>query len=299
MRVLVTGASGYVGRALVPKLIAAGDEVRCLSRQATRRRSGLPAAVGIVDADVTDPHAVEQALGGREAVIHLVGIIRERGGQTFERLHAEGTRTVVAAARRAGVRKIVHMSALGVRPNAVARYHRSKWEGEEAVRASGVPYVIFRPSIIAGPQDEFVNTFARLARLPGALTRTMPIVGSGRGKLQPIDVEEVTACFARAVRDDSIVNRVYELGGPEALTLEEIIDTILRVLRVRRLKVHLPLPVARIMASLFERVLPNPPFTRDQLIMLQEDNICDVQPMVRDFGFQPKRFEELIRGWLN
>jgi NADH dehydrogenase len=198
MTVFVTGGTGFVGRAILRELAARGHRARLLARDpdaARARTASLPGEREFCQGDVLEASLLSAALAGADAVIHLVGIISEIGRQTYENVHTRGAENLVAAAKAAGVRRFVQMSALGVRANAVARYHKSKWAAEECVRASGLDWTIFRPSIIYGPGDGFVNLFARMSRwLP-----VLPVMGSGKNLMQPIAVEDVARCFVGAL----------------------------------------------------------------------------------------------------
>jgi len=297
--IAVTGGTGFVGRTIVRKLLDAGQEVRLLVRPASRRDVFVGKTIQYVEGDVSNPASLEGFARGVAAVIHLVGIIQERSGATFETVHVEGTRNVVSAAQKAGVKKFVHMSALGARADAPGRYHRTKWAAEEIVRASGIPYVIFRPSIICGRDDEFVNKLAGLIRFPGAITRLMPVIGSGQSRLQPVSVEDVAFCFVKAATDDAIVNKTYDVGGPEALTIDEMIDRILRVMGRFRFKVHVPVGLVSPMVRLLELAHLPAPITSEQLLMLREDNVGDIAPLRKDFGLEPARFEDVICTYLS
>src|SRR5580698_3750127 len=178
MRVFLTGASGFVGREVFRQLRAAGHSVRVLSRRPQSDRALADREVR--PGDVTDAASFAGGMAGMDAVVHLVGIINEIGANTFENVHTRGTEILLAAAREAGVKRFVHMSALGTRPNAASRYHKSKWAAEELVRNSGLDWTIFRPSIIYGREDQFVNLFARISRWSPVL----PIIGDGSSKLQ-------------------------------------------------------------------------------------------------------------------
>jgi uncharacterized protein YbjT (DUF2867 family) len=295
VKVLVTGGSGFVGREIVGQLLADGHQARVLAR-------GMKPAVGHVEfvkGSVLEPASLGAACAGCDAVIHLVGIISEVGGQTYERVHTEGTTNLVAAAKGAGVGRFVQMSALGTRPNAVARYHRSKWLAEEAVRASGLAWTVFRPSLIYGPGDGFVNLFAQMSRWSPVL----PVIGHGLGLLQPVPVAEVARCFVGALTEPRSVGRTLDVCGPEPLTFVAVLDEILAATRRRRWKLHLPLALARLQARLLEFVFPAllgqaPPLNRDQILMLDEDNVGDPWPAAELFGFIPAPFPESLRQLL-
>ncbi|MCL6632802.1 MAG: NAD-dependent epimerase/dehydratase family protein, partial [Alicyclobacillus herbarius] len=211
MKVFVTGGTGYVGRPVIRALQAAGHEVLALQRPGSRRPLD-DTHIPVFSADVLDTPRLVEGMQGCDAVVHLVGIIRERHrqGVTMRRMHVEATRAVLTAAQAVNVHAIVHMSALCARPNALSAYHRSKWEAEELVRSSEIPYTIFRPSVIfgaGGPGPNFVQQLAQLVeRSP-----LVPIIGDGRFLLQPVSVETVADAFVRAVQAPK--QRTYELGG--------------------------------------------------------------------------------------
>ncbi|NGZ28014.1 MAG: NAD(P)H-binding protein, partial [Magnetococcales bacterium] len=211
---------------------------------------------------------------------------------TFTGVHAQGVRNLVTAAQKAGVQRFVHMSALGTRPHAKSQYHQSKWQGEEAVRQSGLSYTIFRPSVIFGPRDEFVNQLAKMIRY----SPIAPILGDGKARMQPIWVEDVVRCFAESLKNPLTHGQLYELGGPHQLTFREVIAAIVNAMGRKRWMVSLPFPFLQLEAALLEK-LPNPPLTRDQLIMAREDNICDNRLMRQTFGFEPRSFQDGLRDY--
>jgi uncharacterized protein YbjT (DUF2867 family) len=302
MHVFVTGASGFVGQEVLSELRTAGHSVRILGRnpgsehvQKLASRFSAQVHAG----DVTDAKSLEGALSGVDTVIHLVGIINEVGKATFENVHARGTQNMVAAAKQAGVTRFVHMSALGTRPNAIARYHQTKWMAEEFVRQSGLNYTIFRPSLIYGPQDHFVNFFAKIIRVSPIL----PVMDYNRARFAPVAVEVVAEAFVRSLAEPKAIGQTFDLCGPEAFTLSELLDEILGVMHRRRLKLHVPLFIARAQAAFLEFLFPallgkSPPLNRDQLIMLQEDNVGNPQPALKLFSLTNKTFSDEIAAYL-
>ncbi|HZT54364.1 MAG TPA: NAD(P)H-binding protein [Gaiellaceae bacterium] len=270
MTVLVTGATGFIGGHVVHALRARQTPVRALVRRPAHASRLQAWGVELAPGDVTDPASVRAACEGAEAVVHLVSIIRGRA-QDFERVMAQGTRNVVAAAQAAGARRLVLASALGLdeRTKDAVPYFAAKWEMERAVRDSGLEHVIFRPSFVFGRDGGVLPTFVRLARL----APVTPIAGPGTQRLQPIWVEDLAERFALAVSEPAAANRTLELGGPDAVTWNEFWERLKRVLGVRRPSVHLPFALLRAQAVLTER-LPGAPVTRDQLTMLAlGDNI--------------------------
>ncbi len=302
MKVFLTGATGFVGTEILRQLHRAGHSARIITRHPGSGKAHDASAdlhAQVYAGDVLDPSTLAGKLEGVEAVIHLVGIISEYGSSTFERVHYQGTKNVLEAAREAGVARFLHMSALGTRPEASSRYHRSKWAAEEAVRQSGRQYTIFRPSIIYGPGDLFVNRIATAARYSPVL----PILGDGKFRLQPVSVESVAQAFVRALTEPASIGQTYDLAGPAAFTFEALTDQILEVIGRRPVKAHTPLGLARGVATVLENVVPAvlrqaPPLNRDQLLMLQEDNVGNPRPAMERFDLQEPPFQEGIARYL-
>ena len=295
--ILVTGGTGFVGSNIVRLLVKKGQKVRCLVRESSPRNVLDGLDVEFCTGDILVPDTLKETLQDIDTVIHLVGIIKEIGGATFERIHTEGTKNVLEAARNAEIKKYIHMSALGTRSGGLSRYHKTKWLAEEAVRNSGLKYVILRPSIICGADDELVNTFAKMIRQT-FITRIIPVIGKGESRMQPIYVGDVAHCFVEAAINENISNKTYEIGGPDAISFNEILDTIMKVMQKARFKIHLPMSMFKPLAFLMEKTLKDPPLNRDQLIMLREDNVCDITEMKSDFNIQPMPFEDAIRTYL-
>jgi len=291
--VLVTGGTGFIGPNVIHRLRAQDVRVRALVRDpagdARLAAWGVEPAVG----DVTDPASVRAACEGVDAVIHLVAIIKGRPAD-FERVMAEGTRNVVAAAREAGVRRFVLASALGLdeRSKEAVPYFAAKWEMERAVRESGLEHVIFRPSFVFDRDGGVLPTFVRLARF----APVTPIIGSGTQRLQPIWIEDLAEYYARAITEPAAANRSFDLVGPEAVSWNEFWERLKRVLGVRRPSVHVPVAAMRIQATLTER-LPGAPVTRDQLTMLElgDNVVTDANAAVETFGLSLVPLDEQLR----
>jgi len=292
--ILVTGASGFVGCRVVAHLREHGRRVRALVRPTSSRRMEDTADLEIAEGDVRTAEAVTAAARGCAACIHLVGILRERGGATFQAVHVGGTEHVVAACLEAGVRRLVHMSALGAGSGVDTPYFRTKEEAEGRVRESGLDWTILRPSVIHGPQGDFMIQMARMVARPGPV----PLVGRGLQVIQPVWVEDVAAIAAGALARDATVGRVYDVGGPDVLTLRAFYRTLSRVLLGREKRL-LPVPrfAVRGGAWVAGHVLASPPITLDELRMLEAARPCDTAPLAHDFGMQPAPFEDTLREY--
>lgn len=271
-KVLVTGATGYVGRHLVPHLFRQGFDVAALLREGS---DITPVAEYIADVqygNVTDAKSLEGCCTGCTAIVHLVGVINEKEG-SFDTVHVQGTNNILAEAARAGVKRFVYLSGLGTRPNAAARYHQTKFAAEEAVRKSCLEAYNFPASVIFGPEDEFLNLFVQMASSSvNPPWPIMPAIAGGHSLLQPVWVEDVAESLALACREDfPFPPGTYELGGPEPMSVREIMTVACKAAGTSRIFVHVPMNVAGIIAGLMETFSPKPQLTRDQLIMLGED----------------------------
>jgi NADH dehydrogenase len=302
MKVLVTGATGFVGSEVTRQLHAAGHRPRLLVRNPNSKRATVLAAqcnADLVPGDVLKSESLERICIDCDAVIHLVGIISEVGGQTYERVHTVATRRIASAASAAGVKRFIQMSALGTRANARSRYHQTKWAAESAVRATAPGWTIFRPSIIYGPGDGFVNLFADMSRTAPAI----PLIGGGRTRFQPIPVTDVAKCFVRALAETEAMGQTYDLCGTEEFSLRDIVQMILQAKHRRRLLLSIPFPLARLQATLmellFNRLLHRaPPLNRDQVTMLLDDNVGDGAPARKLFQLGSTNMRAGIREYL-
>ena len=291
--ILVTGASGFVGGHVVHALRAAGKDVRALVRD--RRKAGRLEVWGatLAEGDVTDPISLRRAVAGCETVVHLVAIRQGREEQ-FRRVMVDGTRDLLTAAGEAGVRRFVHMSALGTSDSTkdLVPYYRAKWDTEHLVRGSGLTFVIFRPSFIFGRDGGILPTFVKLARL----TPVTPIIGSGRQRIQPIWVEDVAEYFTRAVDLETATGGLFEIGGPDAVSWNEFWEHLKRVRRIRRPSVHVPLGLMRLNALVTERLPGDIPLTNDLLTMLEHgDNVVTDSSAVDTFGIPLVPLDEQLR----
>ena len=290
---LVTGGTGFVGGHVVRALREAGKGVRCLVRD--RRRAEALEGLGceIAEGDMTEPGSLRRAVQGIEGVVHLVAI-RQGKEEQFERIMSKGTQDLLDQAREAGVRRFVHMSALGTTDQTkdLVPYYRAKWEMEQAVRGSGLPHVIFRPSFVFGPDGGILPTFRRLAKL----APVTPIAGSGEQRLQPIWVDDVASYFVRALEDEAATNRTFELGGPEVVSWNELWGRLKQALGVHRPSIHVPMAFMRANAFVTERLPGDIPLTRDLLKMMEAgDNIVTSDDAGRVFALPLLPLDEQLR----
>lgn len=294
--ILVTGGTGFVGGNLATRLLRDSHGVRCLSRRPERAIALKEAGCQLVRGDVTEISTVLKAVTPDiEAVIHLVGILTEPRGSSYRAVHVEGTRNVVDACRGMGVTRLLHMSALGARADSASEYHRTKWEAEEIVRSSGLDYTIFRPSTIFGRGDHFTTLFARAIRLFPAVF----VPGDGKSRMQPVSVNDVARAFAVSLRKKEAAGKTLDIAGPEALTLDEVIDRIGEAVGRKRQKVHVPMRLMSLNAFLLEKLLPRPPISREALKMLLEDNTTSMNALVEVFGIAPESLGDGMKSYLN
>jgi len=289
MKVFITGGSGFVGREVIRQLIEQGHQVRALTH---RNDHPLDDEVETIRGDTTVAESLSGALSDCAAVIHLVGIIREfpSKGITFAKLHVESTRNMLRAAAEQRVHRFLHMSANGVRAAAVTDYHKTKWAAEDAVRSSNLDWTIFRPSLIYGAQDQFVNMLARLIRaLP-----LVPVIGDGCYRLQPVSVTDVATGFVKALKIADSIGQCYHCGGPESFSYDEILDQIGQALgKTPVRKLHHPLVLMKPVIAVLQS-FPWFPMTSDQLQMLLEENVCDPEPWRTALDLELKDFSREI-----
>lgn len=287
--ILVTGASGYVGSHITRGLVQSGEAVRALIRDRARaEREGRLRGLSIdwQVGDVLQPESLRAALEGVQAVVHTVAIAIEQRGLTYEQVNYQGTVNLVEAARTAGVKRFIYLSQLGAAADLPYRFLASKGKAEDYVAASDLDWTAFRPSVIWGPEDEFANSFAKLLTITPLI---FPIVGDENTKFQPVWVEDVVTCVAQALLEPATIGKIYELGGPEVLTMEQIERRTLEAVGARRWLIRLPMPVLRMAVSIMQAVLPSPPVTRSLLDLLAVSNVTEHNAL-GEFVAQPQAF---------
>lgn len=294
MKIFITGGTGFVGRVILNRLVAEQHDVCAL----VRKTGALPEKPHLttVTGDTTNPDSLKNLLAGYDAVIHLVGIIREfpRKNITFEQLHTESTKNIVQATYDQGVPRYIHMSANGTRAGAKTQYHQTKWAAEEVVRQSSLDWTIFRPSLIFGPEDKFINTLARIIKI----LPVVPVFGDGRYQMQPVHVDDIATAFLSALNNHHSYEKTYCCCGPQTYSYDQLLDTIGKTLKDKSVcKIHQPLPLMRPIIKLLQS-FPLFPITEDQLQMLLEGNTCEDNSWINDFQINPADLDSAIKTYL-
>jgi len=306
----VFGGSGFIGRYVVRNLARDGWLVRVAVRRPDEalflKTAGVVGQVTPLAANIRDRASVARAAAGAEAVVNLVGILHQSGRQRFQAVQAEGARTIAEEAARAGVQRLVHISAIGADPNASSGYARSKADGEAAVRQAFPTATILRPSIVFGPEDGFFNRFARMAQLAPAL----PLIGGGKTRFQPVYVGDVAEAVVKAIETPEAAGRTYELAGPRIYSFAELMRMVLHETGRKRPLVPLPFPIASAIGRVAEGatravnavvpILPGPALTADQVRQLKRDNVPSAGSAgLTDLGIVPTGVEAIIPTYLD
>jgi NADH dehydrogenase len=291
--VVVTGASGLVGTHVCRALVEAGFKVRALVRDAEKAALRLGhLKLEIRTGDIRDTEAVRSALRDGGALVHLAAIAIEKSGESYESTNTDATTILLEGARAAGIEHIVHMSQNGASSKSPYRFLRSKGIAEDAVKSSGMKWTVFKPSVIFGPEDEFVNVLARLVRLSPVI---FPLPGGGTARFQPIAVDDVARAVRKSLETASAVGRTYVIGGPVPLTLRQMTERILVAMNANRRLVGVSVGALRPLIVIAEKLLPNPPVTTSLLDLLKVDNVVPVNDL-QELGIDPIPFapEELL-----
>ena len=295
--ILITGATGYVGRHLVSRLVAQGERPRCLVRDVKRAASILPAnKVELVQGATTQPATLDLALQDVETVVHTAFLTAEKKESPtdhYEETNVGGTSNLILAAKAAGVRRIVELSGLGTKPDKPGSYMQGRYLSEKMLMESGLNWTIIRPSVLFGKDASFIKGLVDLIHASPVL----PLIGGGTMMFQPIYVEDVVTVIVKILEDPAQTNgKIYTIGGPEYYSFTQIFNEILKVLHTNRLKVYAPTPLVAIGAAVMELVLPKPPLTKAAMALFSFNNITDLNSIERDFGFQPTSLHKYLEA---
>jgi NADH dehydrogenase len=291
--ILVTGATGFVGRHVAARLAGEGEKVRCLVRDTTKAAKVLPAQAELVAGDVLQPESLAAACQGVDTIVHaafMTANLKQHGQQTYHNVNVNGTRNLVAAAKAAGARRIVVASGLGTKPDEHDRYVQGRYAAEELVKGSGLAWSIIQPSVLFGPGAPF---FTGLSDLIRQVPLVVPVAGTGKETFQPIWVEDVATCMLQQARGQHDGQSIA-VGGPAIYTYSQILDMLMGALHVRKTKLPGPKPFVWLGAALMEAVLPHPPITRAALGLFAFPNVTALDAVPRHFGFQPMNFQTYL-----
>jgi nucleoside-diphosphate-sugar epimerase len=300
VQVFITGGTGYIGRQVIRDLAAAGHRIRAFIRSGSEENLPLECRplISIVSGDIQKPETLRGSMDGCDVVIHLPGLIREfpRRGITFRGVQYEGSKNVINEACRSGVQRLLLMSANGVRAGAPTEYYRTKWMAEEYLRQSTLEWTIFRPSVVFGHEDEgYENFVTALIDQLRMLPFIVPVPGNGRFMFQPVSVRNLSEGIVKSANGQTGIGRIYEVGGIERFSFDEMIDHVAEKLRIRKIRIHQPMSLLRFVARIFGRYSFFP-ISDDQLVMLLEGNVTDQQgEFYRDFGITPILFSDTVR----
>jgi uncharacterized protein YbjT (DUF2867 family) len=297
--ILVTGAAGFCGSRIVSLLTSQGVATRGLVRNRDAAKGKLPEqGVEVVLGDTTQPDTLENAVSGVDTIIHTAFITAERKqgpGVNYQATNVEGTANLVAAARKAGVQRIVVLSGLGTKPDKPGTYMQGRYLAEQEVKQSGMAWSILGPSVQFGKGSAFFNGLADLIRTTPVI---VPMVGDGKRQFQPIWVEDVANCIVKMAREpEPYDGRAIEVGGPEHYTYAQILDMLMRTLHKRRIKVPGPMPFVRLGAAMMEAVMAKPPITRAATGLFTFENITDIDAVEKYFHFQPMSLRAYLAEW--
>ncbi|MBN8532182.1 MAG: complex I NDUFA9 subunit family protein [Alphaproteobacteria bacterium] len=298
MRITVFGGSGFLGHYVVRELAEAGHTVTiaCRDPEGAKdlRTAGAVGQVVPVYANLRKPEDIKRTIANSHAVVNLVGVLYSRGKQRFSALHAQGAEKLAQAAKEAGVQRLIHISALGVDKATRSTYARTKLAGEKAVLAAFPEATILRPSVVFGPEDNFFNQFACMARLSPFL----PLIGGGKTRFQPVYAGDVGKAVLACLERPESKGKTYELAGPETFTFRQILEYVLKTTRRRRILLPLPLGLASMIGA-FGELLPVPPLTRDQVTLLETDNVTqESMPGLGELGITPTGVESVVPEYL-
>jgi uncharacterized protein YbjT (DUF2867 family) len=293
--ILITGATGYIGRHLVARLVAQGERPRCLVRNIQSAKRILPAdEVEFVQGDTTQPSTLAAASQGVDTIIHTAFITadhKQSTGNQYEVTNVGGTTNVINAAKIAGVKRVIELSGLGTKPDKAGSYMQGRYLSEKLLIDSGLAWTIIRPSVIFGKDAPFIKGLVDLIRT----SPVVPLLGGGNIMFQPIYVEDVVTVILKILQDSEHTSgKIYTIGGPEYYSFTDIINLLLKTLGKNRIKVPAPLSLVGIGAAAMEAVLPHPPLTKAAMTLFSFDNTTDINSVERDFSFTPMSFTKYL-----
>lgn len=295
--ILITGATGYIGRHIVARLVEKGERPRCLVRDTRRAATLLPATkIEMVQGDTTQPATLTSAVQGIDTIVHCAFITADHKApnmQYYEETNVHGTANLLKAAQAAGVKRVIELSGLGTRPDKPGTYMQGRYLAEKMLVDSGLDWTIIRPSVLFGKGAPFVKGLSELI----LTSPVVPLIGGGKTMFQPIYVEDVVTVVMKTLEEPERTNKhIYTIGGPAYYSFSQVFDVLLRGMHKSRLKVYAPTPLIGIGAAVMEAVLPKPPLTKAAMTLFSFDNTTDINSVERDFGFTPTSFEQYTQA---
>ncbi|MGB8344487.1 MAG: NAD(P)H-binding protein [Ktedonobacteraceae bacterium] len=294
--ILITGATGYIGRHLVARLVEQGARPRCLARSKERAAAILPVdKIDIALGDTVRPETLADAVQGVDTIVHTAFITADRkqsAGNSYEKTNVQGTANLIKAAQAADVRRVIELSGLGTKPDKPGSYMQGRYMAEKMLKESGLQWTIIQPSVLFGKDAPFVKGLSDLIRT----SPVIPLIGGGTIRFQPIYVEDVVTVIVKVLETpEQSANKTYIIGGPAYYTFTDIINALLRTMHKTRIKAPAPMPLVGIGAAMMEAVFPKPPLTRAAMTLFTFDNTTDLHSVERDFGFTPTSFTDYLQ----
>jgi uncharacterized protein YbjT (DUF2867 family) len=294
--ILITGATGYIGRHLVARLVAQGERPRCLVRDINRAKRILHTdKVELVNGATTSPDSLDAAVQGVDTIIHaafLTADNKQSAGNEYEKTNVQGTANLIKSAKKADVKRIIEISGLGTKPDKPGSYMQGRYLSEKMLKESGLDWIIIQPSVLFGKNAPFIKGLAELIRT----SPVVPLIGGGKIMFQPIYVEDVVTVIIRVLEDSAdTTNRTYTIGGPAYYSFTQVIDVLLKTMHKQRFKAPAPISLVGVGAAVMEAVLPKPPITKAAMTLFTFDNITDLKSVERDFGFTPMSFTTYMK----
>jgi len=294
--ILITGATGYIGRHLVARLVAQGERPRCLVRDTKRGAAILPAdKVELVRGDTVDSATLQEAVRGIDTIVHAAFITadhKESTGNHYEDTNVRGTANLIQAAKDAGVKRIIEISGLGTKEDKPGSYMQGRFLAEKMLKESGVDWTIIQPSVLFGKDAPFIKGLADLIRT----APVVPLIGGGKTLFQPIYVEDVVTVIIKVLEDPARTSgKTYTIGGPAYYSFSQVIDILLETMHKSRIKAPAPTALVGIGAAMMEAVLPRPPLTKAAMTLFSFNNTTDLRSVERDFGFTPVSFSDYLK----
>jgi NADH dehydrogenase len=294
--ILITGATGYIGRHLVARLVAQGERPRCLVRDISRAKRILPAdKVELVEGATTSPDSLGAAVQGVDTIVHAAFLTADRKqstGNEYEKTNVQGTANLIKVAKKAGVKRIIEIGGLGTKPDKPGSYMQGRYLAEKMLKESGLDWTIIQPSVLFGKNAPFIKGLVDLIRT----SPVVPLIGGGKTMFQPIYVEDVVTVLIKVLQDPTgTTHRTYTIGGPVYYSFTQIIDVLLKTMHKQRIKVPAPTTLVGVGAAVMEAILPKPPITKAAMTLFSFDNITDLKSVQRDFGFTPISFTTYMK----